>query len=355
MDASRNTSVQDFVIDVVNVVGESNTGTFFYPERSYTWVGGMGSDTFLGGAGNDLLNGDAGADTLYGNSGDDRFYIDNAGDVVQEGQGGGNDNVFTTVSYALAAATEVETLRTGNVAGTSAINLTGNGFVNTLLGNAGNNRLDGKAGADVMRGFGGNDIYYVDSSADAVSEAAGGGTDTVVANSNYTLGAGVHVETLQTVNASSVVAFKLSGNELNNVIRGNLGANTLRGNGGADTLFLGADALRDVVVFAAQADSVNGTSDVIINFVKEASAGDPNSDKIDLRLMDADDDLAGNQAFRFVNAFTAPVGNQAEGQVLVQTLGADSRVLIDVNGDNTPDMMIIVRGVTGLTTGDFLL
>jgi hypothetical protein len=350
-DASANASEQDFTINVGNRTPESVIGD----SRANTFVGGAGTDNLTGGDGGDLLDGGLGADNLRGGLGNDRFYVDQSGDVVTEFAGQGSDTVFTTVSYTLGAGSEVETLRTGNAAGTNTINLTGNGFINTLLGNAGNNRLDGGVGADDLRGFGGNDLYFVDNAGDKITEALGGGTDTAVASASYALGAGVNVETLQTANPTGTTAINLTGNELNNVIRGNLGANVLRGNGGGDSLYAGSDSLRDSFVYGAHGDSAIGGHDMIFNFVKLGFVGDLNSDKIDLRPIDADDDLAGNQAFRFVSSFIAPVANQAEGQVMMQTVGTDTKVLIDLNGDNTADMQIIVKAVTGLAAGDFWL
>ncbi|MFN0191471.1 MAG: cadherin domain-containing protein, partial [Aestuariivirga sp.] len=302
-DASGNVATRDFIINVGNVAPEFLLGD----ARANTFVGGAGADFFSGAAGNDLLDGGVGTDTLRGGFDDDRFYVDNAGDSVIEFAGQGNDTVFTTVSYALAAGSSVETLRTGNVAGTTNLILTGNAFANTILGNAGNNRIDGGAGIDDMRGSLGNDLYYVDNAGDLVTEAAAGGTDTVVASVSYALGAGVHVETLQTIDPLAATTINLTGNALNNVIRGNAGMNTIRGNAGADDMFAGADAVRDTFVFAAASDSGLGAAmDQVYNFDAANFAGDPNSDKIALHLIDADDDLAGNQAFRFVAAFTAP-------------------------------------------------
>ncbi|MFN0195005.1 MAG: hypothetical protein ACKVP5_24005, partial [Aestuariivirga sp.] len=79
------------------------------------------------------------------------------------------------------------------------------------------------------------------------------------------------------------------------------------------------------------------------------------SDKIALHLIDADDDLAGNQAFRFVAAFTAPAPGGIEGQVRIVTVGANSNIEIDMDGNNVADMVIQVVGVPGLTVNDLVL
>ncbi|MDP2794671.1 MAG: calcium-binding protein, partial [Sulfurisoma sp.] len=104
--------------------------------------------------GNDYLTGSMGADTLSGGLGDDTYIVDNVGDVVTENLNEGWDNVRSSVSYVLSANVENLTL-----AGTAAINGTGNALNNTLYGNSAANVLDGGAGYDYLYGGGGNDTY----------------------------------------------------------------------------------------------------------------------------------------------------------------------------------------------------
>jgi serralysin len=132
-------------------------------------VGGSGyHDYLVGDAGANLLNGDAGADTLIGGAGadaltggtgDDTYYVDDAGDnVVETSASGGNDIVYSSVSYDLHGR-YVETL---SLRGTGNIDATGNGQANTLIGNGGKNVLDGMAGNDTLTGGAGADTFVFD-------------------------------------------------------------------------------------------------------------------------------------------------------------------------------------------------
>ena len=121
--------------------------------------GKNGNDELYGGAGNDTVNGNAGADIMFGGSGDDTYYVDNVGDVVSEEtvagvDDGGNDRVYSTISYTLGAFFEKLTLT-----GSAAIDATGNAQANTLIGNDATNVLTGGLGKDTLTGGAGADTF----------------------------------------------------------------------------------------------------------------------------------------------------------------------------------------------------
>ena len=191
-----------------------------------TLTGNSGVNALTGGAGNDTLDGGVGRDTLSGGSGDDLYVVDNSGEQAIEVAGGGIDTVQSSVSFALQAEVEKLTLT-----GSSAANGTGNGLANTLVGNGMANVLDGGAGIDTMTGGAGNDTYVVDSAADKIVEAAGGGSDLVRSSISLILQA--EVEKLTLTGSSAVSG---TGNSLANALTGNAAANTLDGAAGADTM-----------------------------------------------------------------------------------------------------------------------
>jgi Ca2+-binding RTX toxin-like protein len=232
-----------------------------------------GDDIIYGGTGNDRLNGGTGVDVMNGGAGDDTYYVDNSSDQVNEAVNGGTDTIVTSVSYALASRQEVEYLQANSAAG---LTLTGNRFNNVLVGGAGadtldggagNDRLDGRAGADIMTGGKGDDRYYVDNASDQVNEAAGGGTDTVVASLSYTLGSTQEVEFLR---AAGPAGLTLTGNGFNNTLIGGPGDDSLLGGSGNDTLLGGAG--NDTLRGGAGSDIMNGGSGNDVYF--DDNAGD---------------------------------------------------------------------------------
>ena len=249
-----------------------------------TLVGNGGRNQLLGSNFNDSLLGGAGADDLQGRGGDDVYTVDNIGDAIIEGVGGGFDGVQSSVSFTLPANVE-DLLLTG----TAAINGSGNGLANTITGNGARNVLDGGGGLDLLVGGEGGDLYLVAVAADhpgaEISDGGINGVDelrftadagvlTLFAGDTgleqVVLGTGSATAAVTTgkgavgVNAAAVAnALVLSGNDGNNVIIGTAFADRLQGRLGNDSLTGSAGA--DLFVFDT---ALNGTTnrDVITDF-----------------------------------------------------------------------------------------
>ena len=222
--------VQDHSDDVLlerqfTVTLFSTAGNFVATAVADYVFGSASNDTFRSSDNFDSFN--LGPDVFEGGAGNDLYRIYSADTKVFEVAGGGIDCIAAGVSYVLSAGVSIEQMSTNGNAGTSAINLTGNAFAQTIYGNAGANVLNGKGGADTMHGLGGNDTFYVDNASDRVVEADGQGTDTVAATVSYRLGEGVAVELLRTTSNGETGAIKLTGNEFAQTIIGNAGDNVL--------------------------------------------------------------------------------------------------------------------------------
>ena len=208
-------------------------------------TGNSAANKLTGGDGNDTLNGGAGADTMNGGAGDDAYYVDNSNDVVIEKLNEGSDLVISTIYYALG--TNIENLiLTGSVAigGTgNALNnsISGNSAANTLSAGDGDDTLNGGAGADVMIGGAGNDTYDVDNTRDVVIEKPNDGTDSVLSCVTFTLG--LNIENLTLTGSADING---TGNALDNILIGNIGANMLTGGSGCDTFVV--DNIGDIVI-----------------------------------------------------------------------------------------------------------
>lgn len=204
-------------IGLMHFAGDGST----HDLREWITSGSNSADTLTGSAGNDLIAGHLGNDRLDGGQGHDGLH------------GGVGDD--------------------------------------SLIGGEGQDTLVGALGRDTLVGGLGDDVYHLDDSDAAASEAANAGTDTVVYSAiryspitEYTLRDNFEHLTL----AEGTAATTGHGNALANRLTGNALDNTLNGNGGADSLIggLGHDSLDG----GAGADSALGGQGDDVFFTDDA-------------------------------------------------------------------------------------
>ena len=338
--------------------------------------GGAGDDWLDGGEGNDSLVGGIGADRMIGGYGNDTYFVADATDVVSELGYTGLDTVQSSIDYTLGA--ELENL----ILLDAAVRGTGNGLNNRIVGTSGANWLEGGGGADWLEGGlgtdtlvggSGNDTYTTDGG-DVLVELSGGGTDTVRSSVRFVLRA--NFENLVLTGR----ALKGTGNSLANSIVGNVYANTLAGGSGKDLLDGGAgsDSLlggagsdqiqgrdgNDVVTGGRGADLLYGgrgrdrfvfddldagattrTADYIMDFRGKLG------DRVDLKSVDANSRLVGDQAFSFIgtHAFTKA------GQLRYETVGSFTFVLLNTDADLAPEAVIGLQGTLDVSKGWLIL
>ena len=237
--------------------------------------GSIQNDVLIGGAGNDGLSALSGSDVMFGGVGDDSYYINDAGDVVNENVGEGNDTVYLSYlsSYTLGNYVENISYIFGQVYSISlhgnslnnlinissdvmdgtitggdgndtlnggksyyGINLYGDSGDDTLIGGGapiGGDILDGGTGNDTMIGGMGDDVYFVDSIGDVVIEDNTSlyNIDTIKTTlTSYSLDM---VENLTFIGTGS---FNGIGNAVDNILIGGGGNDSLSGGDGNDTL-----------------------------------------------------------------------------------------------------------------------
>ena len=305
-------------------------------------VGNGESNILRGLAGQDNLIGGGGADIMYGGADNDAYYVDNAGDVVWEYAGEGTgDYVIASASYALTAGSEIEQIQVDSSIGTAAINLTGNEFNNFIFGSAGDNVINGGGGADYMSGGRGNDTYFVDNPGDSLFEngdihstpqSESEGFDTVLTSVSFNVGLYSEIEVLQAIGSANV---NLTGSLDNNRIIGNNATNIIDGSYGKDTLTGGGGL--DVFIWSNinEIGLTNFDPDIVTDLNRAEG------DLLHLTNMDANETVAGNQDFTFIDqaAFTAA------GQISWSTNGVDTFIQLNTNADPTVDGIIQVFGV----------
>ena len=317
--------------------------------ENFTILTGTGADTITTGAGNDIIrtgqgastvNAGQGANIITGGNGADTITVLDGGNIIRAGNGantvtsgGGADVVFT---------------------GTGG---------DTIVTGGGADRITLRGGADSVDAGAGQDRLIIDYSAMTTNVSGG------ITGGNGLTGYVGHIADLQVslIDFQSSESFTIttgSGNDAlttgngADILRGNDGADLFKSGGGQDQLFGGAgnDTLRggqgadvltggagaDLFVFGTVAEAGIGAGrDHILNFQTSA-------DRIGLALIDANLNVAGNQAFDFI-------GSTGFSSVAGQLRFANGLVSGDVNGDGIADFQIEIGAQPGLTQGDFLL
>ncbi|WP_157403899.1 calcium-binding protein [Paracoccus sp. N5] len=326
-------------------------------------LGGLGNDTLLGGAGNDTLNGGAGNDRLDGGAGVDLVAYGAA-------TGGVRVNLSLNTAQAIGGGQGSDTL-------SWIENVNGSGFADVLTGNAAANLLFGAAGNDTLIGGAGNDTLSGGLGTDTARYgAASGGVRVDLATAGaQAIGGGQGSDMLLGIENldGSGFADRLWGNLAANLLNGGAGNDQLDGRGGNDRLLggAGADSLlggagNDVLTGGAGADRLNGglgADQFVFLTLGEsgvAAAGrdliqdfsHAQGDRIDLRGIDANAGLAGDQAFRLIGerAFTGTAG-----ELRYERAGNVTTILADSNGDGRADFSVALNGSHSLVGADFLL
>jgi Ca2+-binding RTX toxin-like protein len=143
-------------------------------------------------------------------------------------------------------------------------------------------------------------------------------------------------------------SFRVFGGRGDDHITGSQNGDILAGNAGSDQLTGGGGA--DVFRYVASGDSTVAAPDQILDFLS-------GTDKIDLSRIDADTNVAGDQAFHVVGPGFTGAGPSSAGELLVYGQSGTWHVDGDTDGDGHADFSItlILAAPLPPTNSDFIL
>lgn len=332
-------------IDLSGVVFETGSSVLFDlrgDAGNDTLTGTARNDGFSSSLGVDVMNGLAGSDTFYlynpagaanGGADNDTFFFYSGAQASNVAGGSGNDLLYAVVDTVLTGSiTEMETIGLQS----ASLTMSGSTFAN---GFAANSNIFGT----------GTIIVNMDAGTSFLGQRLVMNTTTVSFNIVGSTGVDIIKATVNAVNV-------INGGDSGDQIRGGALADTINGGEGNDKIigFTGADLLTggngaDQFRYLFATDSgVGGAADHITDFL----AG---TDKFNFSLLDADPVASGRQALTFIN--TAAFSATGTAQVRYGVSGADLLVQVDLDGNGTADMEIILDTAAAqtLTSGDFIL
>ena len=318
--------------------GTSNSDVIYAYGGNDDVYGYGGFDSLYGGAGNDVLDGGSGDDDLYGGTGVNDLYGGFGNDwfiMSTRGVGGSDDWIgdfefdfdkIDVSDWGISDFSQIQALLQTDASGSAWFNAGYNGYSHYLTidnvlagelissdfiysqsgstnqtGTAYSDTLFGSRYADIIRGAGGSDVLLGGFGADALIGMVG--------NDRLIGGAG------------------------NDILIGGENTDTLTGNAG-----------NDLFDFNAITESRVGAGDRIVDFQK-------GFDRIDVSGIDANNNIAGNQAFAWIgNAnFTAA------GQLHYAYSGGNTIISGNVGGTLAADFEIVIAKLITPVAADFVL
>jgi Ca2+-binding RTX toxin-like protein len=330
-----------------------------------TIQGKGGIDVIHGGAGNDVLIGGADRDWMTGEGGDDRYVYASTSesrtgvdcDVIW-GFDNGNDRIDLSKVDANSLVSGVQAFKW-----------------------VGGNAFTGQAG-ELRSSFDGADMHVLgDSNGDKVAdfEIQLNGTKAIGAESFILGSATVPAPTplpapapapspapapnpAPIPNTGATPAPTMAGSEKQDIMRGTGGVDVIHGKGGIDVITAGSG--NDVLVGGANRDWLSGqggNDTFVFTSLTDSRPGSDcdvicdwgfGTDRIDLRLIDANTAASGDQAFKWIGA--SAFSGQA-GELRAYSTGSSTIVEANVDGDKGADLQIQINGKIALAAIDFLL
>jgi Ca2+-binding RTX toxin-like protein len=289
-------------------------------------TGSAYADRLTGNSRANVLNGGAGVDTMTGGDGSDTYYVREVGDLVIETNATASTGGIDLVRSYLSSYSLGTNVENGRIHSPGDADLTGNSLGNVLYAGVGNNVLDGSTGTDTVSyayGVSGTTGVTVSLALTSAQATGGSASDTLVGIENLT---------------GSAYADRLTGNSAANVLTGGLGKDLLTGGDGSDTFDFNT---------LSEMGLTSDTWDVISDFV-------PGVDRIDLSSLDANEGLAGNQAF------SAPVVGGTFSGAFAQAgdLYFDNVTQVlygNTDADTAAEFAIQFVGVSALAASDLFL
>ncbi len=311
-------------IDTITMNGSASNNTI---------TGSAQRETINGLDGADILNGGGGIDTINGGAGNDTIIISGSGALID---GGADTDTLqqTSGSFTIGSVSSIEAIFLG---GGANMFLTAAQFATGL---ASNSSLNG-TGTITIDMAPGDKVLASGMTAEAGSAI------------NFVINGSTGVDVIKAnINATNTIfggdsTDQIRGGSRVDTINGGTGNDKILGFGGADILTGGTGADKFRYLFSTDAGTgVN--ADTITDFVS-------GSDQFDFRLLDPNPVTPGVQTFTFLGTLAFSANGSA--QIRYTDLGADLRVQVDLDGNGTSDMEILLTGAGAgvLLPSDFLL